>query len=230
MIARRISKIYRAIAGHALNEIEVDHAEAMLHLEREELRKQVASYNRGLASHAALCERLRRQIDRLDKEEAALEVRTSARLEAGDREAAARHALRLEAVASEREELTQQRDQAESGYREMVRARTAAVDAARAKIEALRRSIGECRVQEALADLSEMAAGMRGAIGSSEGDLARLQECVDERRDQAAGRMRVARDAASLEDAETQEREQAMRATHALDRFEARLDSAQSSA
>ena len=57
------------------------------------------------------------------------------------------------------------------------------------------RSIGELKVQEALADLTELAAGLHGSIGQSDGTLERVQERVEDKRNFAKGRVRVARDA-----------------------------------
>ena len=68
----------------------------------------------------------------------------------------------------------------------------------RRKIEGLKRSIGELQVQRALAELTEMAAGLQGAIAVDEVGLDRLKEQVEDRRDLAVGRTRVARDALDL--------------------------------
>jgi hypothetical protein len=92
--------------------------------------------------------------------------------------------------------------------------------AAKEKIEALKRSIGDYKVQKALADLTEMAAGMHGSIGLSDGTIDRVKEKVDERRNFAAGRARVARDAINMEEVEIREAEQAAMADAALARFE----------
>ena len=108
----------------------------------------------------------------------------------------------------------------ESTYKELVRAREVALVGARDRIESLKRSIGELKVQRALADLTELAAGMHGSIGVSDGTLERIQERVDEKRDFAKGRVRVARDAFDTEDVRVREAEQAAIAEAALRRYE----------
>jgi hypothetical protein len=210
------------ITGHAITEIEAAHPEAVLDYERQNLREQVARYNRGLAAHAALCERLRVREERLAREEATLRRRVEARLEAGDREGAGAQALRLEQVEEERRENARQRADAEATYRELVASREVAVRGARERIEALKRSLGEVRTHRALAELQEMAAGMHGTIGLCEGTFERVHERLEEERELAVGRVRVARDAApDPERARADEAEQRALGEDALRRFEA---------
>ncbi|HEX2675828.1 MAG TPA: hypothetical protein VHM19_04295 [Polyangiales bacterium] len=219
-ITTRIVNVWRAVVGSGLTNLEANHAEEMLDLQREELQTQVYRYNQGLAGHAGLCERLKAEIARLDKEHAQLEPKLKARLAAGDRTAAGKHALRLEAITSERAQHVAQLADSEKQYKELVRAREVSIVAAKEKIEALKRSIGDYKVQKALADLTEMAAGMHGSIGLSDGTIDRVKEKVDERRNFAAGRARVARDAINMEEVEIREAEQAAMADAALARFE----------
>ncbi|MDH5672990.1 MAG: hypothetical protein OEZ06_12620 [Myxococcales bacterium] len=222
MIATRINKLWRAVVGSHLGELEAHHAEALLDQERAGLRRQVATYNRTLAGYAAVCERLRRQHGRLHDERAELEARVAARLEDGDRQAAASDALRMEAIADELSECKRQFDTAEANYADLVSARQVAVDAARQKLEALKRSIGEARVQQALADLSELAADMQGELGLGDGSLDRLREQMEDRRDLAVGRARVARESLDVSAVRRREALQRERAEAALRRFEAR--------
>ena len=221
MIAR-VRRLMTMMTGHAITGIEAAHPEAVLDHERQRLREQVARYNRGLAAHAALCERLRVREERLAREEAQLQRRIEARLEAGDREGAGAQALRLEQIGEERRENARQRSDAEATYRELVASRDAAVRGARERIEALKRSLGEVRTQRALAELQEAAAGMHGAIGPCEGTLERVHERLEEERELAVGRVRVARDAAAdPERTRADEAEQRALAADALRRYEA---------
>lgn len=221
MITRRIVNVWRAVVGARLTNLEAHHAEEMLDLERERLQTQVLKYNQGLAGHAGLCERLKAEIARLEKERKELEPKLKSRLELGDRVKAGQHALRRETIAKEIAQYREQHAQAETTYEELVRARQVAISAARDRIEALKRSIGDFRVQEALAELTELAAGMHGSIGVSDGTLERIQERVEEKRNYAAGRVRVARESIDTTELEAREAEQAAMAEAALQRFEA---------
>jgi phage shock protein A len=220
MIFQRITRLWRAVIGSNLTELEAQNAEAMLDLERESLRDQVGRYNEGLAGHAGLIERLKAEQLRLHKERTELEPKLRARLAASDRTTAGKHALRLEAIAQRKSALDEELAQTEATYKELVRAREVALVSARERIEALKRSIDECKVQEALADLTELSAGMHGSIGLSDGTLDRVRERMDERKHRAAGRSRVARDSIDVAAVHAQEAEQAAMAQDALARFE----------
>jgi phage shock protein A len=224
MVTLRIRRLFTAITGHAVTEIEAAHPDAVLDYERTQLRAQVANYNRGLASHAALCERLKRSGMRLAREQAELGQRVQRRLTAGDRERAGQAAMRLEAVTSEREENLRQLDEAEATYRSLVRSRDVAVDSARAKIEALKRSIGEARAHRALAELTEMSSSMQGAIGVCESTLDRVHEKLEEERELAVGRTRVAQEGMDVLRDDADEEDRAARAEEALRRFEGEHD------
>lgn len=220
MIFQRISRLWRAFVGSGLTELEAQNAEAMLDLERESLRDQVGKYNEGLAGYAGLIERLKAEDKRLHKEQTELEPKLRARLTAGDRTTAGKHALRLEAIAQRKTALAAELTETDATYKELVRAREVALVSARERIETLKRSIDECRVQEALADLTELSAGMHGSIGLSDGTLDRVRERMDERKHRAAGRSRVARDSIDVAAVHAQEAEQSAMAEDALMRFE----------
>lgn len=220
MIAKRMTNLWRAMVGSGLSALETDNAEAMLDLEREELHEKVAHYNRGLAGYAGLAERLRAEIERLERERQQLEPKLRSRLALGDRATAGRYALRFEAVAGELEERRARLCEIEGTYQELVRARQVALVAARERISTLERSIGELKVQQALADLNELAAGMQGTLGLSDGALDRIAQRVDDKRHFAAGRARVAREAIDTRDVQLREAEQQASAEQALQRFE----------
>ena len=95
------------------------------------------------------------------------------------------------------------------------------MDEAKRKIEGISRSISDLKVKRATAELHEMAAGMVAEIGGSGDTLNRLQEMVEEEREKAAGRARVAKDALDVGDLEVQELEQNALADQALANFAA---------
>ncbi len=166
----------------------------MLEVERENLRKQIAQYNQGLAAHAGLCERLITQVKKLEIEERELRAKTTAFLRSDNRDAAGQTALRLQTIQRELAEDRTQLEQAETTYRELIRARDVAIKNAQSKIEALRFSLDDLRIKKATAELTQMASGMITQIGGSGDTLERLQSMVEEERQRAAGAARVARD------------------------------------
>ena len=124
-----------------MRDVEKKNPEALLELEQENLRKQISSYNQGLAAHAGLAERLMGQVRKLETEEQDLRAKTTAHLRAGNKQAAGQYALRLQTVTRELGENRKQLEQAEETYKNLIKARDVAVNAARAKIEASGRPV-----------------------------------------------------------------------------------------
>lgn len=220
-----IERIFNLMQGFLrgfVSKVERDNPEVLLDNERENVRVQMGRFNEGLVSHAALCERLIQQVRKLEAEERDLHARITAHLRAGNRAPAAELALRHQTAVREVEENRLQVQEAETTYKDLVRARDAAVEAARAKIEKLRRGIDEMRIQQAMADLNQMAAGLVTSVGGTGETLSRLEEMIDEQRSRAAGVIRVSKDELSMEQVEVREVEQQALADQALADFAAR--------
>lgn len=217
----RLANLIRGFMSLFIKGLEKRNPEALLELEQENLRKQIASYNQGLAAHAGLAERLMGQVRKLETEERELRARTTAHLRAGNKEAAAQHALRLQTISRELAENRSQMEQADTTYRDLVKARDVAVNAARAKIESLKGAINDMRMKKAMADMNEMASGMISSIGGSGDTLNRLHEMVEEERTKAAGRARVARDSLDMSQINVKEAEMQALADQALADFAA---------
>jgi phage shock protein A len=227
----RIANLLKAFLNVFIGSVERQNPEALLELEKENLRKQISSFNQGLASHAGLAERIMGQVRKLEADQSDLKAKTSALLKSGNRAAAAQYALRLQTVERELAENRVQLEQAERTYKDMIKARDVAISTARAKIENLRGAIADMRMKSAMAEMHEMAAGMIGEIGGSGDMLNRLHEMVEEERQKAAGRARVAKDSIDMSEVNLKEAEMNALADQALADFAAReglaLESAQ---
>jgi phage shock protein A len=220
---RRIGNLFRGFFGLFVGNIERQNPEALLEVEQENLRRQMGKFNVGLASHAAMVERLIGQVRKLDAEQADLRAKTAANLKLGNREVAGQYALRLQTVERELVENRKQMEQAEITYKELVRARDVAIAMARAKIEKLQSGISDLKMKRAMAEITEMASGMVTQLGGSGDTLNRLEQMVEEERYKAAGRVRVAIDSLDMHDVHVKEAEQHALADQALAEFEAKL-------
>jgi len=218
---KRLSNLIRGFFGLFIGGMERRAPEALLEVERENLRTQIGRYNQGLASHAALAERLMGQVRRQEKEEGQLRAKITAHLKVSNKSAAAQYALRHQELTRELEENRRQLVEAEKTYKDLVRARDVSIQTAKAKIESLKRQISDMQIQKATAELHEMAAGMISEIGGAGDTLNRLEEMVQEERDMAAGRARVARDAVTMGDIDLVEAERDALADQALADFAA---------
>src|SRR6516165_3660209 len=172
---QRLVNLIRGFFGLFVSGLERQNPEALLEVETENLRKQIAQYNQGLASHAGLCERLMSQVKKLENEERDLRAKTSANLRAGNRSAAGQYALRLQTVQRELDENRKQLEQAETTYKDLLKARDVAVASARAKIESLKSSISDMKMKQPMATLTEVASGTTPIILRASRTLHRLQ-------------------------------------------------------
>src|SRR5262249_31510329 len=219
---KRLSNLIRGFFGLFISGLERQNPEALLEVEQENLRKQIGQYNQGLASHAGLCERLISQVKQLENEQRDLRAKATANLRAGNRDAAAQFALRLQTIDRELEENRVQLEQAEKTYKDLIKARDVAISAARTKIESLKSGINDLKMKRALAELTEMASGMITSIGSSGETLDRLHAMVRDEQEKAAGRVRVARDTLDTSGVQVKEAEQKALAEQALADFAAK--------
>jgi len=217
---RRIGTLLRGFFGLFISGIERANPAALIEAEKENLRKQIARFNENLASHAGFIERLMRQIKNLEQKEKELTARIAANIKAGNREIAGQMALELQTVKSQLEENRQQLESSEDTYKKLLKTRDVAVTEAQAKIEKLKRMISETEMIEAQAELQEMAKGMISKIGVGGDTLNRVEEYLNERRDKAAGRARVASGSIDTKDVELKEAEQSALAEQALQEFE----------
>jgi len=218
---RRLTNLFHGFVGLFISGLERENPEALLEVEQENLRKQIGKFNSGLAAHAGMVERLIAQVRKLESDDNELRAKTSANLKLGNRQAAGQYALRLQTVERELEENRKQMEQAETTYKELVRARDVAISIARQKIESLKAGISDLKMKRAMAEITEMASGMVTDIGGSGETLNRLEEMVSEERHKAAGRVRVAVDSLDLRDVHIREAEQGALAEQALAAFEA---------
>src|SRR3954468_15509298 len=218
----RIANLFKAFLNVFVGSIERQNPEALLELEKENLRKQISNFNQGLAAHAGLAERLMGQVRKLESDQKDLRAKAGANLKVGNKAAAGQYALRLQTVERELEENRHQLESAEATYQNMLKARDVAVQSAKAKIESLRGAIADMRMNNAMAEMQEMAAGMISNIGGSGDTLNRLHDMIEEERNKAAGRARVARHSLDTSQIDMKEAEQKALADQALADFAAK--------
>lgn len=204
---RRIGNLVRGFLSLFVSDLEKRNPEALLELEKENLRKQISQYNKGLAAHAGLCERLAGQVKSGDKDIRELTAKAGAHLKAGNRKLAGEYALRLQQIKEQHALNVEELEEAETTYKELNKAKEIAVKAARDKIESLSRDISATQIAKATAELNEMAAGMISEIGGAGDTLNRLEGMVREEKEKAKGRARVARDSIDTGDLNRMETE-----------------------
>jgi len=217
---RRLSTLFKGFMSLFISGIERENPQALIEAEKENLRKQISRFNDNLATHAGFIERLMRQIKNLEQQEKELTARIAANIKAGNRAVAGQLAMQLQSAKTQLEENRQQLVAAEETFKKLLKTRDVVIKEAQAKIEKLKRLISETEMLEAQAELQEMAQGMIGEIGGGGDTLNRVEEYLNERRDKASGRARVASSSIDTKDVEMKEAEQTALAEQALQEFE----------
>ncbi|MCU0606364.1 MAG: hypothetical protein MUF78_02810 [Candidatus Edwardsbacteria bacterium] len=217
---RRLSTLFKGFMSLFISGIERENPRALIEAEKENLRSQISRFNDNLATHAGFVERLMRQIKNLEQQEKELTARIAANIKVANRAVAGQLAMQLQTVKAQLEENRLQLVAAEETYKKLLKTRDVAVQEAQAKIEKLKRLISETEMLEAQAELQEMAKGMIGEIGGGGDTLNRVEEYLNERRDKAAGRARVAASSIDTKEVELKEAEQSALAEQALQEFE----------
>ena len=218
---RRIANLFKGFLSLFISGLEKENPEALLEVEKENLRKQIAQYNQGLASHAGLCEKLISTVRQLESQEREVKAKTSALLRAGQRDAAGQAALHLQNISRQLADARSQLEAAEATYKELIKSRDVAVRAAQEKIEKLKYALDDLKIKKATAELNEMASGMISEIGGAGDTLDRLHNMVEEERQKAAGRARVAKDSLDTTEITLKAAEQQAMADAALADFAA---------
>jgi len=191
--------MFRGFLGLFIKGLERNNPEALLENERENLRKQIASFNDALATHAGMVEKLGAQTKRLETEERDLRAKIPTLIAAGKRDVAGQLAVKLQTVDAQHDQVLAQLEDTDRQYKELVKARDAAISSATRKIEELSVGLNDMKIKKAAAELSEMASGMITKIGGTGDNLSRITEMIDSERAKAAGRARVANDSLAID-------------------------------
>ena len=155
-----------------------------------------------------MVERLISQVEREEKRERDLKAKATAHIKAGNNEPASRYALSLQEIRRELKDNRAQLVDAEKTYKDLTKARDVTIQEAKRKIESLRFGIQDMKIQKATAELSEMATGMISELGGSGETLDRLEGIVQDQREQAGCRARVARDSVDMSEVKLKESEE----------------------
>lgn len=220
---KRLINIIQGFFGIFLKGLEKNNPEALLEVEKENLRKRIATFNNGLANNAGQVEKLSAQAKALETEKNDLTLKIKALIQAEKRELAGQLAVRLQGIDKEHDQIVAQLTDSEKQYKELIKARDLSVKSAKDKIETLTRNINDMKIKQAAAEITEMANGMVSQIGSGADNLDRITALVEEERNKASGRLRVAKDSVDVSALAELELESNNNAEIALAMFESEM-------
>lgn len=193
----RLKKLIKGFFGHFLTKVENANPQVLLEAEAESLREAIATYNKNLAKQAALVEKMKGRSEKLRSQIERLSGRAKALLQARKQKDAGRLALQIKSLKSELSDVEGQVTQADELYKNLTRQRDVYVREARKRIENIKHKMNKAELAEAQAQLAEIATATAFDIAGSGDTLARIEESLDDRVAQAAGKVRVASDQAA---------------------------------
>lgn len=214
----RIKKLIKGFFSRFLSQVENANPQVLLEAEAESLREAVATYNANLAKQAALVEKIRTHAERLKKQVEKNSSRVTALFNTNKQEAA-RIALLVKNQKAELGDLEAQLTQADELYRNLTRQRDVYVREAQKRIDAIKQKMNKAELAEAQAQLAEIATATAFDMAGSGATLQRLEESLDDRVAQAAGKIRVATDNAASGDWVLKAEEEAALEAQALAEF-----------
>ena len=188
---KRLMNWIRGFFGLFIKGLEQDKPEYLIEAQKENLRNQVQKYNENLANAAAFVERLKRITKADQQKEQELSTKIKANLSVGNNQVAGQLALQYKELKARMTENAQQLEMAEANYNKLERTRDTAIREAENKLMKLQNKLSEAQMYEAQASLQEMAKGMTNSIGNDM-NFDHVTEAIEERRDKALGRARVA--------------------------------------
>lgn len=189
---KRLMNMIRGFFSLFISGLEKDNPEALIEAEKENLRNQIGKFNENLANAAAFVERLKRTTKQDQIKEKELSAKIKANVSVGNNQVAGQLALQYQDLKARLNDNLQQLEMAEANYKKLESTRDASVREAEKKLMKLQNKLSEAQMYEAQAELQEMASGMITSIGAGGDNLDRVSAMIEERRDKAAGRARVA--------------------------------------
>ena len=188
---KRLKEWIRGFFSLFIKGLEQDKPEYLIEAQKENLRNQVQKYNENLANAAAFVERLKRITASDQAKEKDLSTKIKANMVAGNNQVAKQLALQYKDLKARLVENEQQLQLAEANYNKLERTRDTAIREAENKLMQLQNKLSQAQMYEAQASLQEMAKGMTSSIGNDM-NFDHVTEAIEERRDKALGRARVA--------------------------------------
>lgn len=201
----RIGRLIRGFFSLFISGLEEANPEALLENAKQDFRNKMAQYNQALARLAGISERLKIQVKTQSAKIKDLETRIMANHKAGNITLAGTLARELQELRTDLEHNSEELKDTEKMYQDNVRAAKLAQKEFEEKVRNLERQLSQVKVKEAQAEASAALGGVAFKVGDPGDSLKGVDEILNKRYEQAAGKARVAADMTDM--AKVQEKE-----------------------
>lgn len=203
----RVGRLFRGFVGLFISGLEESNPEALMDSARQEFRERMAQYNSALARMAGVAERLKGQVKMKAAKAQDLERRILANHHAGNLDLAGSLARELQELKADLGTDSAELTETEEAYQTNLRQAKVVQKEFEDKVKRLDKQLDQVKIKEAQAE----AAGALGNATFRVGDLGDTMKTVDEvlqkRYEQAAGKARVAKDLVDMDKVREKESE-----------------------
>lgn len=190
----RIARLMKGFLGLFVSGLEAANPEALIEAARHEFREKIAQYNLALARMAGVAERLKSQIKQKTNRAVDLERRILANHQAGNLELAGTLARELQELKADLGEDAAELKETEEGYQVNLRQAKVTQKEFEDKIRALEKQLSQVKIKEAQAEAAGALSGAAFKVGDLGDTMRSVDEVLQKRYEEAAGKARVAKD------------------------------------
>jgi len=166
---------------------------------RQDFRNKMAQYNTALARMAGVAERLKSQIKTKSQRAQDLERRILANHRAGNLELAGSLARELQELKADLTTDTQELSETEEAYQANLRQAKVAQKEFEDKVRGLERQMSQVKIKEAQAEAAGALSNVAFKVGDLGDTMKTVEEVLQKRYEQSAGKARLAKDMVDLE-------------------------------
>jgi phage shock protein A len=215
----RVGRLFRGFVGLFISGLEESNPEALMDSARQEFREKMAQYNQALARMAGVAERLKGQVKMKTQKAQDLERRILANHSAGNIELAGSLARELQELRADLATDTAELSDSEEAYSQNLRQAKVVQKEFEDKIKRLEKQLDQVKVKEAQAEAAGALSNATFRVGDLGDTMKTVDEVLQKRYEQAAGKARVAKDLVDMDKVKEKESESKALEQNALAEF-----------
>jgi len=190
----RIARLMKGFLGLFVSGLEAANPEALIEAARHEFREKIAQYNLALARMAGVAERLKSQIKQKTTRAIDLERRILANHQAGNLELAGALAREMQEIKADLGEDAAELKDTEEAYQANLRQAKITQKEFEDKVRGLEKQLSQVKIKEAQAEAAAALSGAAFKVGDLGDTMRSVDEVLQKRYEEAAGKARVAKD------------------------------------
>jgi phage shock protein A len=195
----RIGRLFRGFLGLFISGLEESNPEALMDSARQEFREKIAQYNSALARMAGVAERLKIQVKTKTAKAQDLERRILANHAAGNMDLAGSLARELQELKADLQTDSTELSETEEAYQANLRQAKVVQKEFEDKIKGLEKQLDQVKIKEAQAEAAGALSNATFKVGDLGDTMKTVDEVLQKRYEQAAGKARVAKDLVDMD-------------------------------